>query len=65
MHDMRDPRCGRRLLEDVGVAEFVHQLHLLQHVGPIGVPQVHLQHHHLAGSLVHHLKSRTCRSDIH
>ena len=55
--------CGgrgeRHSLEDVWVTELVHQLHLFQHVGPVGGAQVHLQHHYLARGLVHHLQKNT------
>ena len=44
------------LPEDVWVVELVHELHLLEHVGPVGAVLVHLQHHHLPRRLVGHLQ---------
>ena len=44
------------LPEDVGVVELVHELHLLEHVGPVRAVLVHLEHHHLPRRLVRHLK---------
>lgn len=43
--------------EHVRVRQSVHQLDLLEHVPTVGVAQVHLQHHHLAGGLVRHLRT--------
>ena len=44
------------LPEDVWVIELVHELHLLEHVGPVRAVLVHLEHHHLPRRLVGHLK---------
>ena len=44
------------LPEDVWVVELVHELHLLEHVGPVRAVLVHLEHHHLPRRLVRHLK---------
>ena len=49
------------LPEDVWVIELVHELHLLEHVGPVRAVLVHLEHHHLPGGLVGHLKERDGR----
>ena len=38
------------------MAELVHELDLLEHVVPVGPLLVQLQDHHLARSLVGHLK---------
>ena len=59
------PSVGRRsvratafyiLPEDVWMVELVHELHLLEHVGPVRAVLVHLEHHHLPGGLVGDLK---------
>ena len=52
---------GVVLPEDVWVIELVHELHLLEHVGPVRAVLVHLEHHHLPGGLVGHLKERDGR----
>lgn len=38
--------------------QFVEELHLAQHIGPIGAQLVHLQHHHLARRPMGHLRER-------
>ena len=57
--------CGNEIIacskafdlpEDVWVVELVHELHLLEHVGPVRAVLVHLEHHHLPRRLVRHLK---------
>ena len=40
----------------MGMFEFVHQLDLLEHVVPVALVFVHLQHHHLPRGLVSHLQ---------
>jgi hypothetical protein len=42
--------------QNVWVVKLVHELHLLEHVGPVRAVLVHLKHHHLARRLVGHLK---------
>ena len=44
------------LPENVWVVELVHELHLLEHVVPVRAVLVHLEHHHLPGGFVGHLK---------
>lgn len=39
------------------MAHLVHELHLLEHVGPVGAQQVLLEHHHLARGPVGHLRA--------
>ena len=52
------------LPEDVWVIELVHELHLLEHVGPVRAVLVHLEHHHLPGGLVGHLKESRERDPL-
>ena len=52
------------LPEDVGVVELVHELHLLEHVGPVRAVLVHLEHHHLPRRLVRHLKQSRQESQL-
>ena len=52
------------LPEDVWVVELVHELHLLEHVGPVRAVLVHLEHHHLPRRLVRHLKELRQESQL-
>ena len=62
--------CGNEITvafdlpEDVGVVELVHELHLLEHVGPVRAVLVHLEHHHLPRRLVRHLKRSRQESQL-
>lgn len=39
--------------------QFVQQLHLAQHVGPVSAPLIHLQHHYVTGRPMCHLEVDT------
>ena len=42
--------------ENVGVGQAVHELHFVEHVLAVGRQKVHLEHHHLIGRPMRHLK---------
>ena len=46
------------------MVELVHELHLLEHVGPVRAVLVHLEHHHLPRRLVRHLKESRQESQL-